>query len=607
MPRSNIPEPIKVLSPQLFDRLKGRTERTLVDLINKNKDTRYVSESPALSSFRTAIQNLSEQQDDDEVRDDMLLESYRTAIPLTTYDSYEPFVDKLLNHKCQESDVRDMFSPGLPYFVAVSSSTSSAKPKFFAKYKHAPGKSYETVDRGANPISDTGGKNCIVYSLNYRQLVSVQNEDGVTVKKLPVTMMSSGSIRMQNGIDVEKDHIMLQYTAPRATSPIAVSFISKYRSFLLMHALFALADTKVETINTLFGTVFVDMMRYMEEEWDDLLTYIETGELPHWEGTDHVRQYLEPKFHASPERAADLQVIGKATQEPGWLLKVWPMLKVVIGITSGVFSVVVPKIRHYVGPDVCLRSLGFTASEAYIGTVYDPENANLFKVTSDDVVEYLDVSKEETASSLVAPWQIESGQKYEIVLTNRDGMWRYRLGDIIEVAGFDPDDGGPVVRYVERRNVVLRLGGAMLTEKQLSSAIFAVQDMLGQLVEFTVVVDDRSITRCLGYLVEVQGELGPEAYKAPQKLMHELCRLNDQARFGISGGKMKPPTIRILKRGTFRDYRRWRIEVTNSGSGQMKVPVVLWDEGAREWMFDRVEREVGLSFVTGARQAANKE
>ncbi|KAI6033637.1 hypothetical protein BKA83DRAFT_4178909, partial [Pisolithus microcarpus] len=29
------------------------------------------------------------------------------------------------------------------------------------------------------------------------------------------------------------------------------------------------------------------------------------------------------------------------------------------------------------------------------------------------------------------------------------GFWRYRLGDVVEVLGFDPRDGQPVVRHVE--------------------------------------------------------------------------------------------------------------------------------------------------------------
>lgn len=47
----------------------------------------------------------------------------------------------------------------------------------------------------------------------------------------------------------------------------------------------------------------------------------------------------------------------------------------------------------------------------------------------------------------------------------------------------------------------------MTSEKQLADAIFAAQDALGSIVEFTVVVDDRTMPPTFGYLVEVQGEL----------------------------------------------------------------------------------------------------
>ncbi|KAG6328698.1 hypothetical protein ID866_10391, partial [Astraeus odoratus] len=120
-PRRHVPEPITVLTPELLDRLKERTEGTLVNLIKQNKDTRYACESPAFGNFRSALAALENTAD--EVHDDRLLESYRSAIPLTTYDSYEPFINKFFDPHCKESEVKDMFSPGLPYFLAVSSAT----------------------------------------------------------------------------------------------------------------------------------------------------------------------------------------------------------------------------------------------------------------------------------------------------------------------------------------------------------------------------------------------------------------------------------------------------------------------------------------------------
>ena len=60
-----------------------------------------------------------------------------------------------------------------------------------------------------------------------------------------------------------------------------------------MHILFALAERELETITVYFSTAMLDMILYMEQEWDTLVASIGSGTLPDWEGIDHVREYLE--------------------------------------------------------------------------------------------------------------------------------------------------------------------------------------------------------------------------------------------------------------------------------------------------------------------------
>jgi len=62
---------------------------------------------------------------------------------------------------------------------------------------------------------------------------------------------------------------------------------------MLTHTLFALAEREVEMISVYFSTAILDMILWMEEEWDTLVACIGTGTLPDWEGIDHVREYLE--------------------------------------------------------------------------------------------------------------------------------------------------------------------------------------------------------------------------------------------------------------------------------------------------------------------------
>lgn len=203
-------EPIPTLTPELSHRLREQVETTLVQLIRKNRHTRYVSESPVFSDFRGALDTLGDASD--VVQDESLLECFRATIPLTGYDSYEPFVNKLVTPGSRETDVKDMFSPGLPYFIASSSGTSGKKAKLFAKYRHAARSSLQDVDEHANPVSTQGGKNCIVYSLAYQNVVEVIGDEGTTVGQFPITSMSSGVIRMQYDLRVDKDPWVITLT-----------------------------------------------------------------------------------------------------------------------------------------------------------------------------------------------------------------------------------------------------------------------------------------------------------------------------------------------------------------------------------------------------------
>jgi len=60
----------------------------------------------------------------------------------------------------------------------------------------------------------------------------------------------------------------------------------------------------------------------------------------------------------------------------------------------------------------------------------------------------------------------------------------------------------------------------------------------------------------------------------------------------VDVGKMRQPTIRIVKTGTFMEYRRWRVDSAGVGISQVKVPVVMRDSKAIEWMIGRVVMEL---------------
>ena len=82
------------------------------------------------------------------------------------------------------------------------------------------------------------------------------------------------------------------------------------------------------------------------------------------------------------------------------------------------------------------------------------------------VIEFIEVSSGETQTVLSSvriiqsrifqfiissQWELVVGRQYEPILTTRDGLWRYRIGDVLLVKGFAPEDGMPIVNYVGRQ------------------------------------------------------------------------------------------------------------------------------------------------------------
>ncbi|KAH7909002.1 GH3 auxin-responsive promoter, partial [Hygrophoropsis aurantiaca] len=572
--------PITILSPELQIQLKEHTEGALKEIITTNLQTRFLQEFDGLREFRDAIELLKDRSAHE------TWECFRDSVPLTYYDAYEPFISRFLAEPCKEEDVKDLLSPGLPFFIALSSGTSGKAAKLFPKYHHY-------VDAASSRKSATA-KGCHILSMTYFRVVDVlRYEEPEKPTRVIITTATSGMMRMQHDLGIEKDPQAIKMTLPNTTSPVAVGHIRNYRSYLLMHALFALAEEKLAIFYATFGTLFLDLVMYMEEEWPTLLNSIENGTLPEFEDTSHVREYLEPKLLPNPPRAQKLREIGESKADPGWLFRIWPELKQVVCIVTGVFATTLPKMRHNLGPGVLINSGGIGASEGLIGISYSFTDLNLFKAATKDFIEYLDITKDASPTNLVPVWELETGRRYEVILTTRDGLWRYCLGDIIEIAGFDPDDGLPLLRYVERVNRELRLSaGVSITETQIIEGLLAGEKSLGKVKEFTVVIDERNSLRRFGYFVELHDPLKPNAHSALHQVRDELRRINENVDLRLSDKTIGEPTIRILKPGSFSEYRQWRVGIARTAAGQTKVPVFVTDEATKEWLKERVIHEL---------------
>ncbi|KAF8888221.1 GH3 auxin-responsive promoter [Infundibulicybe gibba] len=586
---------LQTLSAQQVEQLKQRVCGTLTYIVNTNSNTTYFRDAPLLSRYRTELQLDSVPAQGISGTREVDPSAFARSVPLSTYEDYRPYISRFMENPCLQSSVDSLLAPGLPTFLATSSGTSGSLAKYFPKYAHP-----KDMDRGfvtslMGGVSELDGPTkCIIFSLQYTHLLDVLDGQEV-VKKIPFSWGTSGIYRSRNGWEIENDGEFVKTRLSGQVTPVAVAFIKPYYTFLLLHALFAMRERSLTTFNTLFITIFSDLVRLIEGHWEDLVRAIETGQIPDLEGLDDLQPHIQAHLHPRPDRAGELRKIGVNIGAAGWLKQIWPNLALISGTATGSFSAVLPRVRNYVGPTVSVQNVAYAASEAWVGTVYNPESGdNLYKAqTTDDVLEYLDVEKPESAEYIAQAWELEVGKKYEVILTTRDGFWRYRLGDILEIVGFAPEDGSPLIRFLERRSAVMRVAGEFVSEAELHRAVRLVEDVIGRVLEFSVVIDDRWFPRRYGFLLELEGEPGPHAHTAPRRLQEYLSSTNSTfARFN-SDSMVGGPSVRVLAPGTFSEYRSWRIGLLGSGSGQMKIPTIIHDPETRDWLVGRVVRELG--------------
>ncbi|KAN0078194.1 GH3 auxin-responsive promoter [Tylopilus felleus] len=600
------PELLPSNPPSLSDQLRRRTNELHSKIVKANYNTQFVRTAPELSDFRDATAGHV-----DEMDDNCLSETFRKTVHFTDYNSYAPLTAKIFEKPCKASAIVNMFAPGLPDCLTESSSTSGGLAKTFLRYNTLS--QIKSLNTGSRVVHDQDPlqrrTKLYVFHVGCNRL-TVLDEDNIPAGTIYMTSGSVQGIRVGLHLDPEEDEERMGNFILDHATPYAVGFIEKWRSFLLIHALFALRSRSLDTMLMVFINTFVDMIQHLDMNFDMVVDCIANGTIPDVEGIADVRPYLEMNISPDPDRAAELRRIGRPSSRPGWCAHAWPSLHSVTSIASGSFALSIPLVRRFLGPDIQMRSPGYGSTEAWIGPAYNPLVLDQFKLCDKSIFEFLDVSKSDSISALAQLWEVELGRRYEIVPTTQDGLWRYRLGDVVEICGFDPTDGIPVIRFVERRNVAIRFPDFMVTETELRSAMSSVTPTT--LVNWTAAIDDRRVPATIGFFVELARAGDQETYDPPQinslthethsplpdlalaqdKLLDELLQLNANIAWALEHDKFRKPTLWLVRPGTFSEFVQLKLDEGSRNIGQVKIPAALPKPEYVTWFSEQVVQEL---------------
>lgn len=290
---------------------------------------------------------------------------------------------------------------------------------------------------------------------------------------------------------------------------------------------------------------------------------------------------LSAALKPDPQRAGEIER-ELARDSAGRMMRLWPGLQVLSSVVSGPFAVSLPALRALAGPGPAFYTTCFGATEGMIGINLWRDSPERYVMALGAVhFEFLPVSElDAPRPRCVRMGELQDGESYEIVISNHAGLYRYRLGDVVRIVGFEGKT--PVFEFEYRRGNVLDLVGEKTTEQHLRNAFARLVDespgLESVLTDFTLYGDISQVPYRYIVYVELDARSPPvDTGAMAARLDALLARENlAYATLGRDNGRLAALEVRLVTPGRFAQLLASQGQSTGGvNANQLKVPKLL--------------------------------
>jgi len=424
--------------------------------------------------------------------------------------------------------------------------------------------------------------------------------DWVDGKQMSITESAAHVDTLKNGVSYGALSVKMvlnfrQYLSMLYTSPDEATFPEQSTNTRYLHARFGLMDKNVTNVGASFMSFYLELLRYIEREWELLVRDIEQGTIDESiKMKDEVRASLLQKIQPMPERAKELRAIFEQGFEEPFVPKVWPRLRYIIGVGTGGFKTYSDKIREiYTGDGVHQYKCGLSASEGILSAPFELDCDDSVFLPDSVFYEFLPLDAGDDFSKIVTLDGVEPGKDYELIITNLSGFYRYRMRDAVRVTGYYKKL--PTMQFLYRIDQTVSLLGEKTTEVAIRSAAENTARALGfEMIDFSLYPDAEASPVRYSYFMEL-GKV-PEGLRAKEiryVLERELAKANPSMGDKVKSGKAGATRLNILEPETYMLYRDLMLS-KGVASGQLKPVHIITNELQRKFFFGLTEYSVEL-------------
>ncbi|XP_031280576.1 putative indole-3-acetic acid-amido synthetase GH3.9 [Pistacia vera] len=269
---------------------------------------------------------------------------------------------------------------------------------------------------------------------------------------------------------------------------------------------------QVMRLGAVFASAFLRAISFLERKWIQLSNDIRSGHLDLMITDPGCRSSMMSILSTpNPSLADEIEEICSRSSWKGILCQLWPKAKYIEAVVTGSMAQYIPSLEYYSEGKLPLVCTMYASSECYFGVnlkpLSHPDDVAFTLLPNMGYFEFIplgengtlfmdiDEEKEVPMDKLVDLVDVRVGCYYELVITTFAGLYRYRIGDVLQVTGFH--NQAPQFRFICRRNVVLSIDIDKTNEEDLHKSITKAKKLLepynALLLEYTSYADASTV------------------------------------------------------------------------------------------------------------------
>jgi hypothetical protein len=494
--------------------------KLLKEIIEQNKDTKF-GKKHNFNNIKT-------------------VEDFRKNIPVHTYDDLMPYIERHIQGE------KNILFPGSPISYSTTSGTTG-KPKYIPITKEVDKTSHQKMAK------------LFSYSLLKekpkafdKKILAIVSpaEEGRTPDGTVYGSTSGKMVKEMNPL------IRKKYVLPYEVLTIE-DYNAKYYCILLLGMLndvTLLSSANPSTLN---------LLALKGNEWkEELLSDIETGNLSsNLKLPEEIRAIVKSRIKANPGKAKKLrELIAQDKKNKLRPKHYWPDLHLILCWTGGNAHVFIAKMRKWYGENIAIRDIGYLASEIRGSVPLTCKATDGPLIITNNFFEFVNINEidDENPRFLMAH-ELKVGGQYYVMFTNKAGLYRYNINDIVEVKNFK--NNTPTIIFVQKGKGVTNITGEKLYEQQVMAAVDETEKELGLKTDFYMALADVNNAK-----YELYAEFSGMKHLSKNDLTRflnsvekKLQTINIEYAGKRKSLRLKPMGLKVLDKKSLDKFKSWRV------------------------------------------------